>query len=1103
MEQANVIGRLAFLANVVGDGAVRGIQQMARGTGAAMTKLASAVPAAAFASSAIALAGVGAALAGGVKAAAEFEESFALVRKVLARASEEELGAIRDSILELSTEIPVAAGQLATLGSIAGQLGVEVQNIPQFIDTVAKLGVATNMTAEQAAFSVARLANVTGIGAENADQLANVLVRLGNNTAATESEITLLATRFGAVGKIAGLTADQTLAFSASVRATGTEAQAGATALQKFFLALQQAASQGGTKLKAFADAVGMSGDEFRKLAQEDISNAAALFVEGLDRIGSSGGDVQRVLNDVGLGSVRVSKVMLSLSSDTEELRSNLALAADEMERQTALNNEAEKRFGTLIQQIQRFKNAIRVIMIDIGEDLVPVIADFVGNVTDAIVGIKELTGVLDTDSFVRAAKALTVLTVAIGSLRLAAVKGLVDTIALSFMFMAEGAFVAAGGVKALFLAFKPFLIGAAIVAGIAGILKIFGNMAEEIAIAKRNLEDFEEVMNNIDVSDSDFDISDTLAEGLFENLEEDTQNAFKQAFGRDTTNVLKEILGNQSTEVLGNITRLSEGMAAMITSTSSYLATDEAAESAIRSRLEMTREETKLIGERLGTESKAFQIASEIEAVLEKRVEQGGKLTLADQQALFALTGQLDAYDDLLALQNKTLEQKMEIVKEEVKHQLTQMQFSGDLGKILNNEKELLRIARQMAPENKIIADAIGFIADKTEEAAKSMSVFDKVLQRATDFATELNNQLAPLEALQDLEDAQDNLKDAKKDVVDLGKEEVEVQTELANIERELNDLLQDGKFLNDDIISIKEEELQLAEMIKAVNEGIELSYQEQLKLLKLERQLEILKRAAAQGTLDNSEIQIGAIQEQIDLIKSGGVTEQDIIDQTAKVQETKDEAKINAQERINELLDLQQEKSDRLIEIDDEIEDAKRAVERAQVDVLKKTNESVIAFAKLGNEGSDNMLKLGRALGFPEERLKKIVGYIDEAKLKLGTLPAFTTSSGEGMSAEDAAALQGQAGNVAVPRAMGGMVRLGQTGLVGEAGMEIIKPMPHGVMVTPLQGGGGGQPINQYVSLNVTGLPTDPLAARKIAQNIQRELNKLKTDGRSGIVR
>ena len=39
--------------------------------------------------------------------------------------------------------------------------------------------------------------------------------------------------------------------------------------------------------------------------------------------------------------------------------------------------------------------------------------------------------------------------------------------------------------------------------------------------------------------------------------------------------------------------------------------------------------------------------------------------------------------------------------------------------------------------------------------------------------------------------------------------------------------------------------------------------------------------------------------------------------------------------------------------------------------------------------------------------------------------------------------------------------------------------------------------------VNVNVTGLPTDPIAARRIAQNIQRELNKLAKDGRSGIVR
>ena len=1097
---ASVIGRLAFLANVVGDGAVQGIQQMARGTGAAMTKLASAVPAAAFATSASALAAVGAALVGGVKAAADFEESFALVRKVLARASDQELGAIRDSILELSTEIPVAAGQLATLGSIAGQLGVEVQNIPQFIDTVAKLGVATNMTAEQAAFSVARLANVTGIGAENADQLANVLVRLGNNTAATESEITLLATRFGAVGKIAGLTADETLAFSASVRATGTEAQAGATALQKFFLALQQAASQGGATLDAFASAVGMSGDEFRKLAQEDISEAAVAFVEGLDQIGSAGGDVTRVLKDVGLGSVRVSKVMLSLSSDTEELRSNLFLANDEMERQSALNNEAEKRFGTLVQQIQRFRNVIRVVLIDIGEGLVPVIADFVGNLADAIAGVRELSDVLNTDSFVKAAKALALITAALAAMRLTAVKGAIDTVALSFMFMSEGAFMAAGGMKALAVAFKPFLIAGAIALAITGIVKLFGNMANEIAMAKRNLEDFESVMENISMKKDDIDISDELAEGLFDNLEEETQNAFKSAFGRNTTNVLREILGNTSREVLGSVQGMISGLVATVVGSSNKLTTNEQAERMLENQLAISKENLEVIKEEFGVESEIFKLSNKVVSILDKRVDMGGKLTVAEQRGLTNIQSQISAFEELLKLQTKSLDIKFEELEALVTEQLEDDGRRFRRAEILDTDEKILALAIQLAPRNKAIADLLKLQNEESEETAENMTVFGKVLQKATDFAAELNKQLEPLEALQDLEDAQDALEDAKKDIVDLGKEEVEVQEELAAIERELSDLMEDNKFLADDVVRIREEELELAEMIAMANGDIELSYQEQLKLLKLQREREILVKAAAQGTLSNAEVQIGAIDEQIAAIETRGVTEDDVLKQTQRVQDAKDEAKINAQDRINELMDLQIEKSDRLLDIDDEIEDAIRQREKAEIDVLRATNDSVIAFAKLGDESVEDVLRLGRQLGFPEEQLRKIVGHIRTAKLELGTMPAFTTSFDGGMSSEDAASLN--AAINPVPRQGGGMVRVGQTGLVGEAGMEIIKPMPHGVMVTPMQGG-GGQSVNQYVSLNVTGLPTDPIAARKIAQNIQRELNKLKNDGRSGIVR
>ena len=84
------------------------------------------------------------------------------------------------------------------------------------------------------------------------------------------------------------------------------------------------------------------------------------------------------------------------------------------------------------------------------------------------------------------------------------------------------------------------------------------------------------------------------------------------------------------------------------------------------------------------------------------------------------------------------------------------------------------------------------------------------------------------------------------------------------------------------------------------------------------------------------------------------------------------------------------------------------------------------------------------------------------------------------------------------------GGMLKAGSRALVGEFGPEIIKAMPGGgAMVSKIKDFQMSQGGGNIVNVNVTGLPTDPIAARRIAQNIQRELNKLAKDGRSGIVR
>jgi Phage-related minor tail protein. len=68
----------------------------------------------------------------------------------------------------------------------AGQLGVRTEDIAQFTRTMIALGETTNLTADQAATSLAQLMNVMGTAPENVERLASALVDLGNNSATTD-----------------------------------------------------------------------------------------------------------------------------------------------------------------------------------------------------------------------------------------------------------------------------------------------------------------------------------------------------------------------------------------------------------------------------------------------------------------------------------------------------------------------------------------------------------------------------------------------------------------------------------------------------------------------------------------------------------------------------------------------------------------------------------------------------------------------------------------------------------------------------------------------------------------------------------------------------
>lgn len=337
--------------------------RVSKEAGAGMGKLG----AASSAAGTIILLGVGAALAVSAKAAIDFESQFAGVRKTV-DASEETFSRLGRSIRDMALEIPISVAELTKITELGGQLGIPVSGLEEFTETIAKLGVTTNLSTEDAATGLARFSNVMGTLPGKFDNLGSAIVDLGNNYATTEGEILSFGTRLAGIGSTIGLSEADVLGLATAFTALGEPAERGATAVQRVFVEMLEAIDEGGGKLETFAEIAGVTAQEFARIFAEDPVDAFIRFEKGLKRIQDEGGNVTQVLQDLQLGSQRTLSLVLKGASGWQTLSSAVRDSANAFAENTALNEEADKRFGTTASQITLMANSFKDLTIELGQ---------------------------------------------------------------------------------------------------------------------------------------------------------------------------------------------------------------------------------------------------------------------------------------------------------------------------------------------------------------------------------------------------------------------------------------------------------------------------------------------------------------------------------------------------------------------------------------------------------------------------------------------------------------------------------------------------------------------------------------------------------------
>lgn len=319
-----------------------------------------------------------------INSAMEFESAWTGVTKTV-DGTEEQMEKLKQGIKDMAEELPSSTTEISAVAEAAGQLGIETDNVLEFTKTMINMGNATNLSADEAATTLARFANVTRMSQSDFGRLGSVIVALGNNFATTESEIAQMGMNLASAGTQVGMTQPQIMALATALSSVGLESQAGGTAFSKVMVNMQLAVEKGGKGLKDFAKVAGMTTKEFKEAFKKDATSAIMAFVEGLSKSGERGKSAIKILDDMEIKETRLRDALLRSANASDVMRKAINLGNKAWNENTALSEEANKRYQTLASKVEMTKNKLINLATKMGDKLTPTASKLLDKVDDLI----------------------------------------------------------------------------------------------------------------------------------------------------------------------------------------------------------------------------------------------------------------------------------------------------------------------------------------------------------------------------------------------------------------------------------------------------------------------------------------------------------------------------------------------------------------------------------------------------------------------------------------------------------------------------------------------------------------------------------------------
>lgn len=315
--------------------------------------------------------------------AMEFESAMADVAKVVNFDTPQEFAEMSDQVKELSGRIPMAADGIAAIIAAAGQSGVAKQDLTEFAEQAAKMGVAFDLTGDQAGKMMADWRAGMNLSLPQTYALADATNYLSNNMNATAPALGEVIQRVGAAAMSCGLAETQVAALGASFLSAGASPEVAATALKKFTTTLVKGAAMSKTQAAAFSG-LGFSVTQMAKDMQTD---AQGTIFKVLQSIADKPKELQMSLLTEMFGEEAIGAIA-PLLQNMGNLSQAFDLVGDSSKYAGSMQAEFEARSKTTQNALQLLSNKLNNLFISIGSVFLPAVAwgaEQLGKLADAV----------------------------------------------------------------------------------------------------------------------------------------------------------------------------------------------------------------------------------------------------------------------------------------------------------------------------------------------------------------------------------------------------------------------------------------------------------------------------------------------------------------------------------------------------------------------------------------------------------------------------------------------------------------------------------------------------------------------------------------------